>query len=172
MGAPLSYSFPLPPRVAGKHLARWPAAMIPKGDKKKIAIRFLFARMRVWLSTRRQKEVIGLSLSGFTQKHGYSPSYEEIAHGLGLNSLATVHKHVTNLQNKGLLQRAHKPQPLHRCAAAALHQTRRGPPSAAGPHCRGQAGGSHRDRREHLAQRHHRQSRGLRAGSARRLHAR
>jgi repressor LexA len=56
--------------------------------------------------TRRQKEVIDF-LSSFTQKNGYSPSYEEIASGLGLSSLATVHKHVTNLQNKGLLQRAH-----------------------------------------------------------------
>src|SRR5216684_3912639 len=56
--------------------------------------------------TRRQKEVIDF-LSSFTQKNGYSPSYEEIAHGIGLTSLATVHKHVTNLQNKGLLQRAH-----------------------------------------------------------------
>ena len=54
--------------------------------------------------TRRQKEVIDF-LTNFTQKNGYSPSYEEIAHGLGLTSLATVHKHVTNLQNKGLLQR-------------------------------------------------------------------
>jgi repressor LexA len=56
--------------------------------------------------TRRQKEVIDF-LSSFTSKYGYSPSYEEIAAGLGLSSLATVHKHVTNLQNKGLLQRAH-----------------------------------------------------------------
>ena len=56
--------------------------------------------------TRRQKEVIDF-LSSFTQKNGYSPSYEEIAVGLGLNSLATVHKHVANLQSKGLLQRAH-----------------------------------------------------------------
>lgn len=56
--------------------------------------------------TRRQKEVLDF-LTGFTSSHGYSPSYEEIAAGLGLNSLATVHKHVTNLQNKGLLQRAH-----------------------------------------------------------------
>src|ERR1700761_9058691 len=56
--------------------------------------------------TRRQKEVIDF-LSSFTQKNGYSPSYEEIAQGLGLNSLATVHKHVTNLQNKGLLHRSH-----------------------------------------------------------------
>ncbi|MBS1815904.1 MAG: transcriptional repressor LexA [Acidobacteria bacterium] len=56
--------------------------------------------------TRRQKDVLDF-LNGFTQKNGYSPSYEEIAQGLGLNSLATVHKHITNLQNKGLLQRAH-----------------------------------------------------------------
>jgi repressor LexA len=56
--------------------------------------------------TRRQKEVIDF-LSGFTQKNGYSPSYEEIASGLGLSSLATVHKHITNLQSKGLLARAH-----------------------------------------------------------------
>src|SRR5271155_5094915 len=55
--------------------------------------------------TRRQKEVLDF-LSGFTSKNGYSPSYEEIASGLGLSSLATVHKHVTNLQTKGLLQRA------------------------------------------------------------------
>lgn len=56
--------------------------------------------------TRRQKEVLDF-LSSFTSRNGYSPSYEEIAAGLGLNSLATVHKHVTNLQSKGLLQRAH-----------------------------------------------------------------
>ena len=56
--------------------------------------------------TRRQKEVLDF-LSGFTSSNGYSPSYEEIAAGLGLNSLATVHKHVTNLQSKGLLQRSH-----------------------------------------------------------------
>ena len=56
--------------------------------------------------TRRQKEVLDF-LSEFTTQNGYSPSYEEIATGLGLTSLATVHKHVTNLQTKGLLQRSH-----------------------------------------------------------------
>jgi repressor LexA len=56
--------------------------------------------------TRRQKEVLDF-ISNFTQRNGYSPSYEEIARGLGLRSLATVHKHITNLHNKGLLQRAH-----------------------------------------------------------------
>lgn len=56
--------------------------------------------------TRRQKEVLDF-ISQFTQRSGYSPSYDEIAHGLGLRSLATVHKHITNLHNKGLLQRTH-----------------------------------------------------------------
>jgi repressor LexA len=56
--------------------------------------------------TRRQKEVIDF-LTNFVAKNSYSPSYEEIAAGLGLSSLATVHKHVTNLQTKGILQRAH-----------------------------------------------------------------
>lgn len=56
--------------------------------------------------TRRQKEVLDF-ISGFVQRNGYSPSFEEIAHGLDLKSLATVHKHITNLQNKGLLQRSH-----------------------------------------------------------------
>jgi repressor LexA len=56
--------------------------------------------------TKRQKEVLDF-ISGFVQRNGYSPSFEEIARGLQLKSLATVHKHVTNLQNKGLLQRSH-----------------------------------------------------------------
>lgn len=56
--------------------------------------------------TRRQKEVLDF-ISAFVQRNGYSPSFEEIAHGLDLRSLATVHKHITNLQNKGLLARAH-----------------------------------------------------------------
>ena len=52
--------------------------------------------------TRLQKEVIDF-LRNFTQKNGFSPLYQEIAHGLGLTSLVNVEKHVTNLQNKGLL---------------------------------------------------------------------
>jgi repressor LexA len=55
--------------------------------------------------TRRQKEVLDF-ISNFVQRNGYSPSFEEIAHGLNLRSLATVHKHITNLHQKGLLQRS------------------------------------------------------------------
>src|ERR1700753_1209310 len=77
------------------------------GTPKESSCSSLFIRYNLRRAiTRRQKEVIDF-LSTFTTKNGYSPSYEEIAAGLGLSSLATVHKHITNLQNKGLLQRAH-----------------------------------------------------------------
>ena len=56
--------------------------------------------------TRRQKEFLAF-ISGFVQQNDYSPSYEEIAQGLSLKSLATVHKHVNNLQKKGLRARSH-----------------------------------------------------------------
>src|SRR4051812_18465315 len=54
--------------------------------------------------TKRQHELYDF-LSRFVAENGYSPSYEEIKGGMGLNSLATVHKHVTNLEKKGLLTR-------------------------------------------------------------------
>jgi repressor LexA len=56
--------------------------------------------------TRRQKEVLDF-LESFVTRNGYSPSFEEIARGMGLKSLATVHKHITNLEKKGLLDRVH-----------------------------------------------------------------
>ena len=54
--------------------------------------------------TRRQRQVYDF-ISEFVQSNGYSPSFEEIGEGLGLSSLATVHKHVSNLEEKGLLKR-------------------------------------------------------------------
>jgi repressor LexA len=54
--------------------------------------------------TRRQKEVLDF-ISGFVQDKGYSPSYEEIAGGLSLASLATVHKHIEALEAKHYLKR-------------------------------------------------------------------
>jgi repressor LexA len=44
-------------------------------------------------------------LDQFVKDHGYSPSYEEIATGLGLASLATVHKHIQALESKQYLRR-------------------------------------------------------------------
>ncbi len=54
--------------------------------------------------TKRQREVYDF-VSTFVQTHGYSPSFEEIGDGMGLSSLATVHKHLTNLEHKGMLKR-------------------------------------------------------------------
>jgi len=54
--------------------------------------------------TRRQRQVYDF-IANFVQSHGYSPSFEEIGTGMGLSSLATVHKHITNLEKKGLLKR-------------------------------------------------------------------
>lgn len=54
--------------------------------------------------TKRQKDFLDF-LSGFLEKRGYSPSYEEIAEGLSLASLATVHKHILALESKQYLKR-------------------------------------------------------------------
>lgn len=67
-------------------------------------IRFIFANNVRMAITRRQSELYDF-VSRFVSENGYSPSYEEIRKGLGLNSLATVHKHITNLEKKGLLTR-------------------------------------------------------------------
>jgi repressor LexA len=54
--------------------------------------------------TRRQREIYEF-IRQFIEEHSYSPSLEEIAKGMQLSSLATVHKHLTNLADKGLIMR-------------------------------------------------------------------
>jgi repressor LexA len=54
--------------------------------------------------TRRQKQVLDF-IAGFVEENGYCPSYDEIARGLNLASLATVHKHVQTLETKQYLRR-------------------------------------------------------------------
>jgi repressor LexA len=54
---------------------------------------------------RRQREILDY-LNEFIQQHGYAPSLEEIGRRFNLSSLATVHKHLTNLQEKGFIRRA------------------------------------------------------------------
>jgi len=56
--------------------------------------------------TRRQKQVLDF-LVGFINKHGYSPSFEEIGASLDLSSLATVHKHMQTLERKGFIRRGY-----------------------------------------------------------------
>jgi repressor LexA len=54
--------------------------------------------------TRRQKEILDF-LARHIEKRGYAPTIEEIGEHFGLSSLATVHKHLSNLQEKGLIKR-------------------------------------------------------------------
>jgi len=54
--------------------------------------------------TKRQRQLLDL-IADFRDEQGYCPSYEEIARGLQLASLATVHKHITALEQKGYLKR-------------------------------------------------------------------
>lgn len=55
--------------------------------------------------TRRQKEILDF-VTRHIERKGYAPTIEEICEHFGLSSLATVHKHLTNLQAKGLIKRA------------------------------------------------------------------
>ena len=55
--------------------------------------------------TKRQREILDY-LNDFIQQHGYAPSLEEIGRRFNLSSLATVHKHLTNLEEKGFIKRA------------------------------------------------------------------
>src|SRR6202161_1216220 len=56
--------------------------------------------------TKRQKQVLDFLVT-FQNKHGYSPSFEEMARSLRLTSLATVHKHITTLEKKGFIRRGY-----------------------------------------------------------------
>ncbi len=54
--------------------------------------------------TKRQKQVLDF-LAEFIAENHYSPSFEEIARNMNLSSVATVHKHLQVLQEKGYLER-------------------------------------------------------------------
>ena len=54
--------------------------------------------------TPRQKQVLDF-IADYIADHHYNPSYDEIAKGLNLASLATVHKHVQALEERHYLTR-------------------------------------------------------------------
>jgi repressor LexA len=54
--------------------------------------------------TKRQKDVLDF-ITDFVEENGYSPSYEELAQGLKLASLATVHKHIQALESRNYIRR-------------------------------------------------------------------
>jgi repressor LexA len=55
--------------------------------------------------TKRQREILDY-LRDFIQQQGYAPVWRKSAVGSGSRSLATVHKHLTNLQEKGCIRRS------------------------------------------------------------------
>jgi repressor LexA len=56
--------------------------------------------------TKRQKQMVDY-LENYIEEHGYAPTLAEVGQYFGLSSLATVHKHLRNLENKGLIRRTH-----------------------------------------------------------------
>ncbi|MCX7765265.1 MAG: transcriptional repressor LexA [Candidatus Sumerlaeia bacterium] len=54
--------------------------------------------------TKRQREIYNY-IRKYIRKNGYAPTLEEIGEGVGISSLATVHKHLKNMEKKGVIQR-------------------------------------------------------------------
>jgi repressor LexA len=74
--------------------------------------------------TKRQKQVLDF-IAGFVEENGYCPSYEEIARGLELASLATVHKHISVLESKNYLKRGFNQSRSLEVAPKYLQEQRR-----------------------------------------------
>lgn len=74
--------------------------------------------------TRRQKEVLDFIVD-FVEQNGYSPSYEELAHGLSLASVATVHKHIEALERRNYLRRSFNQSRSLEVSARYLQERRR-----------------------------------------------
>jgi repressor LexA len=74
--------------------------------------------------TERQRRVMDF-IAGFLRERNYSPSFQEIADGLGLNSIATVHKHIATLERKGYLKRGQNQSRSLEPGPRFLHEARR-----------------------------------------------
>ncbi len=56
--------------------------------------------------TKRQKQLVDF-LEKYINEHEYAPTLAEIGEYFGLSSLATVHKHLHNLEQRGFIRRSH-----------------------------------------------------------------
>jgi len=79
--------------------------------------------------TKRQRQVLDF-ISHFLDDNGYCPSYDEIARGLELASLATVHKHISVLEGKGYLKRGFNQSRSLELAPKFVQEQRRTRPAA------------------------------------------
>ena len=83
--------------------------------------------------TKRQKEVLDY-ITAYSARFGYAPTLAEIGHHFGLTSLATVHKHLKNLEEKRLVSALSKqtrstkscPRYLNHVPSQAYHPERMG----------------------------------------------
>lgn len=75
--------------------------------------------------TKRQKEVLDF-IADFIEENGYSPSYEELAQGLQLASLATVHKHIQALESRNYVRRLFNQSRSLEVSQKYLQERRRG----------------------------------------------
>jgi len=78
--------------------------------------------------TKRQKQVLDF-IANFVDENGYCPSYEEIAKGLELASLATVHKHISVLEGKNYLKRGFNQSRSLELAPKYMQEQRRNRPA-------------------------------------------
>jgi repressor LexA len=74
--------------------------------------------------TKRQKQVLDF-IANFVDENGYCPSFEEIARGLELASLATVHKHISALETKNYLKRGFNQSRSLELTQKYVHEQRR-----------------------------------------------
>lgn len=72
--------------------------------------------------TKRQKQMAEY-LESYIGEHGYAPTLAEVGQYFGLSSLATVHKHLRNLEQKGVIKRQH-----NHSRALEVSQAQRRPP--------------------------------------------
>ena len=56
--------------------------------------------------TQRQREIFEY-IGRFIERHGYEPSYAQIARHFGISSKATIAKHIEALEKRGLISRQH-----------------------------------------------------------------
>jgi repressor LexA len=79
--------------------------------------------------TKRQKQVLDF-IAHFLDDNGYCPSFDEIARGLNLASLATVHKHISVLEAKNYLKRGFNQSRSLELAPKYLQEFRRTRPAS------------------------------------------
>lgn len=65
--------------------------------------------------TRAQANLL-VFLITFQERQGYAPTYRDIATGLSLKSIGTVHRHIIGLEERGWLRR-HPPEKYHKVSS-------------------------------------------------------